>query len=323
MSSTILNTVLFPAPKPPHYTKESHINNLFWIPATSPSDAPIPCMFYFPHNRGIRIEYLMIFCHGNGCDIGSMQYTLSTFATALNMYILSFEYPGYGLCPATSPSQKTINNHAERTFAFVRDAFQWPTERILLYGHSIGSGAACHLASTQPIAALILQSPYTAIRDLIREKAGIFSFFVSGQSWDNLEAMKAIKCPVLFIHGQDDTLIPFNHSETLHDACTNTQGKKLVLLPKEDHNSMSETTLLKYITPFLSKQYTQLNVNLPLPPIEINAALREQPEMASKTASSQTGIVNSLLSMSKASTAATASVGRKLRGKQTDQTDEQ
>ena len=280
-------------------------------------------MFYTPYSRGKKIEYLIIFCHGNGCDIGSMQYTLSTFASALNVYILSFEYPAYGLCTAISPSQETINNHAKRTFAFVRDAFQWPTERIIVYGHSIGSGAACHLASTQMIGALILQSPYTAIRDLVREKAGIFSIFVSGRSWDNLEAMETITCPVLFIHGQDDTIIPSNHSEILHDACMNTEGKKLVLLPKEHHNSMSETTLLKYITPFLSKQFDQLDPNLPLPRIKIDAILRKQPEIAPTTASSQTGIFNSLLAMSKASTAATTSAFRRLSGGQPDQSDDQ
>lgn len=323
MSSKILNTVLFPAPKPPHYNAQSHIENLFWIPATSPNDAPIPCMFYTPHNRSKRIEYLMIFCHGNGCDIGSMHYTLSTFAKELNVYILSFEYPAYGLCTATSPSHETINTHAERTFAFVRDVLQWPAERIILFGHSVGSGVACHLASIQTIGALILQSPYSAIRDLIREKAGIFSIFVSGRSWDNLEAMKTITCPVLFIHGQDDTLIPSRHSETLHDACTNAEGKKLVLLPKEHHNSMSETTLLKYITPFLSKQLAQLNPNLPLPRLTIDAMLREQPEIVPNTVSSQTGIFNSLLAMSKASTAATTSAVRRLYGGQPDQSDDQ
>ena len=43
---------------------------------------------------------------------------------------------------------------------------------------------------------------------LIREKNGILPMFTHGSNWDNLEAMKQIQCPVLFIHGQRDILIP-------------------------------------------------------------------------------------------------------------------
>ena len=145
-----------------------------------------------------KIEYFILFCHGNGCDIGSMQYTLSEFSKNLNVYAISFEYPSYGLCQAQSPNQQTINNHADRTFNFICHTLNWPVERIIVYGHSIGSGAACYLASTRSIGALILQSPYTAIRNLVKEKVGVLSFLVNSRSWDNLEAMNKIKCPVLF-----------------------------------------------------------------------------------------------------------------------------
>lgn len=315
----LLNKVLFPAPKPPHYTSESHRENLFWLPANSPTSSPIPCLFYSPKNPYKKIEYFMIFCHGNGCDIGSMHYTLSEFCRHLNIYIINFEYPSYGLCTAPSPNQETINNHADQTFNFVRNTLHWPVERIIIYGHSIGSGAACHLASTQSIAALILQSPYTAIKNLVREKVGILSYIVTGRSWDNLEAIKDIKCPILFIHGQADTLIPSDHSQTLHDACSHIERKKLVLLRHEDHNSMSETTLLKYIKPFMENQYKLIDTDLPLPVVEIDRQLREQPENISATNSSSGGIWNSLSSMSRASTAATMSAIRTISNKPTNE----
>jgi fermentation-respiration switch protein FrsA (DUF1100 family) len=135
---------------------------------------------------------------------------------------------------------------------------------------------------------------------------GVISYFVPGRSWNNLEAIKDIKCPILFIHGQDDTLIPSNHSQTLHDACSHIEGKKLILLRHEDHNSMSETTLLKYITPFMQQQYKLIDPNLPLPVVEIDRRLREQPTNTSANTSSGS-IWSSLTSMSRASTAATMS----------------
>jgi predicted esterase len=310
----LLNKVLFPAPKPPHYTSESHRNNLFWLPADLSTDSPIPCMFYYPQNLNKKIEYFIIFCHGNGCDIGSMQYTLSEFSKHLNVYIISFEYPSYGLCTASSPNQQTINNHADRTFNFVHNILNWPIERIIIYGHSIGSGAACYLASTRLVGALILQSPYTAISNLVREKVKLLSFLLDTRSWNNLEAMKEIICPVLFIHGLDDTLIPSNHSQILYDACLNIEGKKLVMLRNEDHNSMSETTLLKYITPFMEKQYEKMNPNIDLPIVKIDKELCKDPQNIQETNvnNSSSGVFNSLFSLTKSSTDVTMSTIRKI-----------
>jgi len=311
----LLNKVLFPAPKPPTYTLTSHKHNLFWLPTDSINELPIPCMFYSPDNSTEKIEYFIIFCHGNGCDIGSMQYTLSEFSRHLNVYIISFEYPSYGLCTVPSPNQQTINHHANRTFNFVHNNLNWPIERIIIYGHSIGSGAACYLASTQSIGALILQSPYTAISSLVREKVGVLSLLVNSRSWNNLEAMKVIKCPILFIHGLNDTLIPPNHSQMLHDACPNPEGKKVILLRNEDHNSMTETTLLKYITPFIEKQCKPLNRETFLPIVKIDKQLREPPQIITldNVDNSSSGILSSLYSMSRTATASTI---RTISGKQ-------
>ena len=87
---------------------------------------------------------------------------------SIHQHILAFEYPSYGLCVGSKePNEETINDHAERAYSFVRDTVKWPTNRILIYGHSIGTGPACHIASTRPIGGLILQSPYLSLRHLI------------------------------------------------------------------------------------------------------------------------------------------------------------
>jgi len=273
----LLNRFLFPAPHPAHYDLKSHEEDLFWIPPNNRKEVSIPCMFYSPRPSALSIDFLMIFSHGNGCDIGTMQSTLATFSQTLNIYVISFEYPSYGLCTGTKPNQETINNHADRTYDFVRQVLQWPEERIILYGHSIGSGAACYLASTRRVTGLILQSPYTAISHLVHEKVGRLSWLVGGSSWNNLEAMKNITCPVLFIHGRDDTLIPPAHSETLHTACSNIEGTKLILLNREHHNSMTDRTLLRYLDPFVTQLKRIVPRGIPSFQTEISKIYRQKP----------------------------------------------
>jgi len=48
-------------------------------------------------------------------------------------------------------------------------------QNILVVGRSMGTGAATYLASKRKIGALVLISPFTSIKDLIRDRAGSFA----------------------------------------------------------------------------------------------------------------------------------------------------
>jgi len=60
-------------------------------------------------------------------------------------------------------------------------------------------------------------SPFTSIKDVAYNLVGSLSVLITDH-FNNLECMKNIKCPVLFIHGEDDQLIPNTHSSKLLDA---------------------------------------------------------------------------------------------------------
>ncbi|CAF0971977.1 unnamed protein product [Rotaria sordida] len=302
----VIEKILFPTPNPPHYTLTSHETYLFWLPAGSDSIRmpKIPCMLYSP---SCAAKFFMIWCHGNGCDIGSMDMLLAALSRRLDSHILIFEFPSYGLCQGpTEPNRETIDNHAERAYSFVHETLHWPTNRILIYGHSIGSGTACHIASTKPIGGLILQSPYTSIKSLIREKVGLFGYLVGGSYWDNLKVMKNIHCPILFIHGQRDNLIPSQHSQTLYDSLTHVENKQLVLLPNDDHNSISDSMILANVDVFLKKFFRPPSKSLPR--VEVHPDLRIPPPLVENSSSaSSSSLFSSLLEVSRASTNATRS----------------
>ncbi|CAF1285718.1 unnamed protein product [Rotaria sp. Silwood1] len=230
IGNALLGRILFPAPNPPQYTLTSHEEHLFWLPSDS-SSTPIPCLLYSPPREA---KLFIIWCHGNACDIGSMYMTLAALSRRLQAHALIFEYPSYGLLKGLTslPSETSINNHAQHAYLFVRDKLKWPTDRIIIYGHSIGSGAACHIAATQPVGGLILQSPYTSINNLVNEKIGMLSNLVYSSFWDNHETMKHIKCPTLLIHGQLDTLIPSQHSQILFDSINHRNNKKTCIVTR-------------------------------------------------------------------------------------------
>lgn len=45
-------------------------------------------------------------------------------------------------------------------------------DKIIVLGRSIGTGPATYLASAKKIACLALVSPFTSLRDLIKDKVG-------------------------------------------------------------------------------------------------------------------------------------------------------
>lgn len=279
----VLEKFLFPAPNPSRYTLTSHREHLLWLPSGKYSNETpaIPCMLYSPSQEA---RLFIIWCHGNGCDIGSMDMTFTSLSCRLQAHVLAFEYPSYGLLRGitSSPSEMSINNHAQRAYSFVSETLKWPTNRIVIYGHSIGSGAACYLSATQPVGGLILQSPFTSISNLLREKIGFLSNAVSSLFWDNHKAMEHISCPTLFIHGQRDNLIPSQHSETLYNSFKDTNNKELVLLPNDDHNSISDPIMLINVEPFINKYFEPTTESMP--EVRIDPVLREPP--ASMTSNS-------------------------------------
>ena len=67
------------------------------------------------------------------------------------------------------------------------------------------------------------------------------------QRFDSLAKIGAITMPVLFIHGQADSLIPSSKSERLHTAAS--QPKFLLLVPQAGLSSVAVAAWARYRQP--------------------------------------------------------------------------
>ena len=105
---------------------------------------------------------------------------------------------------------------------------------LILFGRSIGSGPATHVASVRSPCSLLLMSPFMSIRAIAKEQAGSLLQFAISDRFQNLELIRQVTCPTFIVHGQRDTLISFRHSQQLHGACG---GPTALIMPREmDHN---------------------------------------------------------------------------------------
>jgi len=64
----------------------------------------------------------------------------------------------------------------------------------------MGSGPATFLSANYTPGALILMSPYTSIKSVVKSKVGILAHLVA-EHFDNLKLMSKVSCPTFIVHG--------------------------------------------------------------------------------------------------------------------------
>lgn len=98
-------------------------------------------------------------------------------------------------------------------------------------------------------------SPYTSIKDVSRSLFGRMSFMITPLVYErfrNIDAIKNARCPVFFLHGLKDKLIPHSHTLELNNHCPSISF--LQLPPEMDHNVFDfDEDLIKPFKDFLRK----------------------------------------------------------------------
>lgn len=177
---------------------------------------------------------VILYFHGNAGDLSGWQFVAEDF-TALGFNFMIIDYRGYGKSTGRI-SEQGLYLDATAAYAFLLEKGFKP-DRIIVYGRSIGSGVAVDLASKNPCRGLVLESPFSSLGKLANEKLPLFfpSLYIK-YKFDNLGKINQVKCPVVFLHGSGDILIPPSHSQKLFDAF---QGKRrMILVEGGAHNDL-------------------------------------------------------------------------------------
>jgi abhydrolase domain-containing protein 17 len=183
-------------PPPPGYTDGPELRR---IPA---ADGVTLAALYLPHPAA---KYLLVYCHGNAEDLGTLAPHLRNLRDRLGVSVLGWDYRGYGLSGGRPGAAATLRD-AHAVMAYAAGTLGVPAERIILYGRSLGGGPAVEVAASQRVRGLILQSTFTsAFRVMTRVRILPFDKFVV------LEKLPRVTCPVLVIHGTADRTVPFSH----------------------------------------------------------------------------------------------------------------
>lgn len=157
---------------------------------------------------------VLVYTHGNGELI---DYWAAEFEPlrAAGVHVLLVEYPGYGRS-AGSPSEASVTAALVAAYDHVAADARVDPHRIIGYGRSLGGGAIGQLAARRPLAALVLESTFTSLRDIVR-RYYIPDLLVRNR-FDTRGVLATFRGPVLLLHGQFDEVIPVAHAQALKAA---------------------------------------------------------------------------------------------------------
>jgi fermentation-respiration switch protein FrsA (DUF1100 family) len=177
----------------------------------TPHGQRLHAWFFAADKSSPRARFAVLFCHGNGGNLTSRPgYYRAILDTGVNL--LTFDYRGYGLSDG-EPSEPGTYADAGVAYHWLR-ARGFVPEQILVWGESLGGGIASHLAATEPVGGLALQSTFTSIPDIGAE---LFPWLpvklISRIRYDTQSRLPALKCPVVVLHSRADTTIRFHHGE--------------------------------------------------------------------------------------------------------------
>lgn len=193
------------------------------LPSSSRSAVVIPAILRVAHQN--KADFFIIHFHANACDIGDLTFCANTESEYLNAHYLIVEYPGYGTADG-SPSESEVHRVARIVYDFVVTQLAVPKNRIVIFGRSIGTGAASKLAGDlcstgEPPVAVVLQSPFCSLgyaaKDLL---CGCVSTIMIERFSNWKHICYEISSPILLLHADKDQVIDHSHSEYLHATRT-------------------------------------------------------------------------------------------------------
>jgi alpha-beta hydrolase superfamily lysophospholipase len=147
-----------------------------------------------------------------------------------------FDYRGFGKSSG-SRTETTLYNDAQTVYKWL--STQFPEDRIVVYGRSLGSGIAARIASWNKPQMLILDSPYFSFLYQIRR----YAFWMPLRRLLRYQMrtdkfIRKITCPVFILHGNKDRLISYEQSVMLKKL--SPERCVLLTIPNGRHNDLPE-----------------------------------------------------------------------------------
>jgi len=120
-------------------------------------------------------------------------------------------------------------------YNFARTRFS--ADSIIIYGKSMGTGIAAHLASIQPCKKLILETPYYDYPSVIKHYLPIYPIeWILHYKIPTHDYIEKVLAPITIFQGTDDWLVTYNNAKRLKPFLK--KGDEFITIKNGGHNDL-------------------------------------------------------------------------------------
>lgn len=174
---------------------------------------------------------LIVYFHGNGGSLADRVPRFRLFAQS-GYGLLAISYRGYG-GSSGAPTQDGLMRDGETAYRAAR-ARGYDGARIVLMGESLGTGVATVVAGAHEAAALVLDSAYSSALDVAAAHYWMLPVrWILRDRYRSDLAIRDVRVPVLFVHGEEDFVVPISLGRRLFDLAN--EPKTFLSAPGAGH----------------------------------------------------------------------------------------
>lgn len=157
--------------------------------------------------------------------------------TDMNYDVFVLNYRGFGKSEGKISSEKQFNQDMQTVYSEFKK--EYPENKIVIFGYSLGTGPAAVLAANNKPKMLILEAPYYSMVEMTQKAIPYLPIsLLLKYKFNTSEYLEKIKSPIVIIHGEADKKIPVEVSYRLKKYLKPTD--KLLILEGQGHNDFEK-----------------------------------------------------------------------------------
>ena len=171
------------------------------------------------HKKNLKDYKTLVYFHGNAGSLENRIHKLNHFQD-MNINFLIIAWRGFNGNKG-KPSERGL-------YVDGKSAIDWLIKKgvdeknLILYGESLGTGVATHLAQNKNYAGVILETPFTSMVDAAKNFYPYVPInLLLKDKFENFKKVKNINAPILVMHGEVDKIVPFSMGKKIYEIANN------------------------------------------------------------------------------------------------------
>lgn len=195
----------------------------------------------------INQDTVILYCHGNTGNIDyywGRQKLLANLGSKTRFGVLMIDYKGFGKSEGTPTEGGLVED--------MNAGLKWlegeglTSDRLIIYGFSIGSYPATYLSSKKDGALtpskLILENPFASTKVMVNDasKLSMKNHYYTSTDYEVADLIKNVTQPFLLMHGEKDAFLSIKtHGEIVAKNYGGEASDKTFLrIPNADHSDL-------------------------------------------------------------------------------------